>query len=311
MPPNASAVVTVLLVIGWYATSMVAITTSKLTMEAARVPLVLCSVQFLSATLLSGAAMALQGTPRRFPGKEFTLLGGVSSTYTLGFFFTNLAFSLANASFVETIKSGEPISTVVLAYVLLNEVERASTYASLVPVVLGVALASSGEAGGTIPATAATIASNFGFSARAVFAKQLQRDHPASPSAKSDVCLFFHLHWMGLLALLPLAVFSEAAPLLRAIGEHGFDMARFVSIILLNGGMYTGYNLFSFMVLSRVTTATHSVLNVCRRVCIISFTSAFFGTPMSPVNMAGILIAVAGFVWFTRAKTGGGRAKSA
>lgn len=33
------------------------------------------------------------------------------------------------------------------------------------------------------------------------------------------------------------------------------------------------------MVLSRVDTASHAVLNVCRRVCVIAATTVFFGTP--------------------------------
>lgn len=272
-------------------------------MEAAKVPLVLCSVQFLSATVVSGSSLALEGTPRRLPGKEAMVLGGVALTYTLGFYFTNLAFSLAHASFVETIKAAEPISTVVLAYVLIREVERASTYASLIPVVFGVAMASSGEAGGSLAAVLITIGSNFGFSARAVLAKQLKRDHPNSPSAISDICLFFHISWMGLLVLLPLALFSEGTALRIATSSSGFNLARFVSVMLLNGLAYTAYNQFSFMVLSRVSTATHAVLNVCRRVCVIATTTMFFGTPISLVNMVGIAIAVAGFFWFSQTKT--------
>jgi len=214
-----------------------------------------------------------------------------------------LAFSLANASFVETVKSGEPISTVVLAYFLLGELERTSTYASLLPVVLGVAMASSGEAGGSLPAFVATVGSNFGFSARAVFAKQLKVQHPESPSAKSDVCLFFHLSWMGLVALLPMAMQNEGAKLIAELSSPTFRPVNFIAVILLNGLMYTAYNQFSFMVLSRVSTASHAVLNVCRRVCVIGATTLFFGTPLSPLNMVGIVVAVAGMFWFTRAKS--------
>uniref|UniRef100_A0A7S4UZ91 Sugar phosphate transporter domain-containing protein n=1 Tax=Alexandrium monilatum TaxID=311494 RepID=A0A7S4UZ91_9DINO len=294
---------TVVLVVLWYTSSMLAITTSKLTMEAAKVPLMLCSAQFLSAALISGGTLALQGLRPGLPGGEAKVLAGIAVTYTLGFFFTNLAFSLAHASFVETVKSGEPISTVVLAYALLGELEASATYASLLPVVVGVGMASSGEAGGSFAAFAATVGSNFGFSARAVFAKQLKRDHPESLPAVSDVGLFWHISVLGLLALLPLAVLSEGAALRAAFDSAGFQPARFVSVVLLNGIMYTGYNQFSFMVLSRVSTATHAVLNVCRRVCVIGVTTLFFGTPLSLLNGIGVGIAVLGMFWFTHAKT--------
>mmetsp|Transcript_14507 Transcript_14507/g.45379 ORF Transcript_14507/g.45379 Transcript_14507/m.45379 type:complete len:173 (+) Transcript_14507:2-520(+) len=164
-------------------------------------------------------------------------------------------------------------------------------------------MASAGEAGGGLAAFAATVGSNFGFSARAVFAKQLKRDHPASPSATSDICLFFHISWTGLLVLLPLALAGETGTLRAAFASPGFEPARFASVMLLNGAMYTAYNQFSFMVLSRVSTASHAVLNVCRRVCVITVTTLFFGTPLSLLNMAGIVVAVAGMFWFTHAKT--------
>merc|ERR1719203_1811483 len=137
-PPKGSGVMTtVLLVVLWYVSSMFAITTSKLTMQAAKVPLVLCVVQFTTATVVSGTVLAVQGVSAGLPERKGkVVLGSTSLTYTLGFFFTNLAFSLAHASFVETVKSGEPISTVVLAYFLLGELESITTYASLLPVVV-------------------------------------------------------------------------------------------------------------------------------------------------------------------------------
>lgn len=247
--------------------------------------------------------MAFTGVPHALPGKEGKVLSLTSLTYTLGFFFTNLAFSLAHASFVETVKSGEPISTVVLAYLLLGELENPATYASLLPVVVGVAMASCGEAGGGIAAFIVTVGSNFGFSARAVFAKQLKVGHKETPAAKSDVALFFHISWMGLLALLPFALGTEGGTLLAAFSSPDFQLARFTVVILVNGLMYTAYNQFSFMVLSRVSTATHAVLNVCRRVCVIGATTLFFGTPLSMLNMFGIAVAVAGMFWFTHAKS--------
>merc|ERR1712039_1014027 len=82
-----------------------------------------------------------------------------------------------------------------------------------------------------------------------------------------------------------------------------FNMPAFLTTMLINGLMYTAYNQFSFMVLSRVSTAAHAVLNVCRRVCVIAVTTVVFGTPISMLNAMGIVIAVCGMLWFTYAKT--------
>merc|ERR1712151_948727 len=108
---------------------------------------------------------------------------------------------------------------------------------------------------------------------------------------------------MGLLALLPLAFASEGPTLRTATQSRDFDLTSFVEVISLNGLMYTAYNQFSFMVLSRVATATHAVLNVTRRVCVIGTTTLVFGTPLSGFNMAGIGIAVVGMLLFSHSKT--------
>merc|ERR1711879_773989 len=118
--------------------------------------------QFLTATVVSGMLTIGSGKSVKLTGGEVPLLFGTSSTYTAGFWFTNLAFSLAAASFVETVKSGEPITTVILAFVLLGEVETLTTYATLVPVCIGVGMASAGVGGG-LAAFIATIGSNLGF----------------------------------------------------------------------------------------------------------------------------------------------------
>mmetsp|Transcript_127747 Transcript_127747/g.409003 ORF Transcript_127747/g.409003 Transcript_127747/m.409003 type:complete len:296 (-) Transcript_127747:709-1596(-) len=239
-----SMAITLLLICVWHATSLVAITTSKMTMQMLKVPLVLCCAQFLIATAVSGSALLLQRKALSLGRAGLSVLASVAITYTLGFVFTNLAFSLTHASFVETVKAGEPISTVVLALLLLGERERVATYASLLPVVLGVGMASSGEAGGGFDAFAATAASNFCFSARAVFAKQLKRDFPTSPAATSDVSLFFHISWMGLLGLVPLAFCTEAFALRSSLASPSFESGRFLGVMALNGLMYTGYNQF-------------------------------------------------------------------
>ena len=70
----------------------------------------------------------------------------------------------------------------------------------------------------------------------------------------------------------------------------------------LNGVCYSSYNLLSFMVLERVPLITHAVLNVTRRLVIICAAVAYFGTQLTPLNMAGVATAVGGVGLFTYAK---------
>ena len=185
-----------LLVALWYGSSCLAITTSKLCMERARVPFVLCACQFGAATLLTKALLVLED--RRKPaaaggGRAVGAVARVAASYTVGFALTNTAFSLASAPFVETVKALEPVSTAALARLRLGDRESCATYATLAPIVAGVALATGGGVADAGPnrglALAAVLACNVCFSLRAVFAKELRRDAPARVEIKSSTRL--------------------------------------------------------------------------------------------------------------------------
>ena len=92
------------------------------------------------------------------------------------------------APFVETIKSSEPITTVLLAFVLLGETETALSYVCLLPIVGGVALASMGDMSFSALAFAVVQVSNLGFSGRAVFVKQLKSGRPARARLPASCC---------------------------------------------------------------------------------------------------------------------------
>lgn len=284
----------------WYGTSILAITTSKLSMQIAPVPFCLCLLQCLTATFISAVVRKFLGVARGV-GDESPILWKTSITYTLGFIFTNLGFSLATAPFVETVKSSEPISTVLLAFFLLGEVDAVQTYACLIPIVIGVAMASLGDMTMTLTGFLVVQASNLGFSARAVYAKQLKKGCPESGSAKNDVELFYHISKLGLCLLVPCALLDSSA-LQKAFASESFEPMRLLGTMVFNGVFYTSYNLFSFMVLSEVTTSTHAVLNVFRRVVIISVTTIFFGTPTTAFNQMGVVMAVLGVLAFTQSK---------
>mmetsp|Transcript_6989 Transcript_6989/g.11750 ORF Transcript_6989/g.11750 Transcript_6989/m.11750 type:complete len:265 (+) Transcript_6989:84-878(+) len=260
---------TPVLIILWFAASIAAVTTSKITVSSVG-PLQLCTVQFLAAALIERIQLAWVQHCIRPLAREAQLVKRVALTYTLGFAFTNIAFSLANASLVETVKAGEPISTVLLAAMMLGEVERVPTYISLVPIVLGVALASSGDATFNLPSSASTFAANICFSSRTVLTKKMKNAHPGCPCATSETCLFYHVSKLGLLLLLLPALSLQSMAWLLVDGQLANQAAAatpanampLVMFLCFNATMYTMYNQMSWMVLSRVSSATHAVLNM-------------------------------------------------
>lgn len=220
------------LIVVWYSFSLLAIYSAKVILDACPCAATLCVLQ------LGAAAMGCQLVTRLAPpskdhdqhgrgpapleAAEFAGVCAIAASYSCGFALTNTAIEFASPSFVETVKSSEPLSTVALAAAILGERERPLTLCSLVPLVLGVAMAS-GFGEGHIAAAfsavgmALALASNVSFSARAITTKQLRHDHPGCAAVRSDTVLFYHVSRLGMLFLLPAAGFVDARALLFAL----------------------------------------------------------------------------------------------
>ena len=83
------------------------------------------------------------------------------------------------------------------------------------------------------------------------------------------------------IALLPINV---ALP--SAVAE--LDVRAALPLLLANVVCFFTYNQMSFVVLSRVHVLTHAVANGFRRVVTIVFAVLYFGTPVKPINAAGM-----------------------
>jgi len=210
-----------------------------------------------------------------------------------------VAFSLSSAPFVETVKSSEPITTVVLAFFLLGERETPKSLACLLFVIVGVALASADDMTFSLPAFCAVQLCNLGFSGRSVLVKQLKQNFPQAAVSKSMIELFYHVHRLGLGLLVPVVLLAERSTLMNLTPEVATKLAATMAV---NGAFYSIYNLFSFFTLARVPTSVHAVLNVFRRVVVILITAAFFKVPMSALNLAGVTMAVGGILLFKAVK---------
>lgn len=211
---------------------------------------------------------------------------------------------------METVKAAEPLSTVVIGLLFMNEAYNAQTYIALMPICLGVAMACYNNDSFNAMGFLLAMGSNFCFSARAVYTKMLNSSHP---NALSDIGLFNAISVAGLMFLFPVALMMEGSTLWNMLSAHSPDAptrmpssstsggsGAVVLLLLaaLNGAMFAGYNLTSYVVLRRTELVTHSVLNVFRRVFIIVFTTVYFGAKLTMLSVSGILLATVGVLLF-------------
>ena len=290
------------LVAGWYGSAVCAVITSKKVVTMQKAPFVLTAGQFLTAAVVTFFAAKVVGRGSITPLTPSSLRNSVTANsccYTMGFLLTNLAFSLVGSHFAETVKASEPLTSVALSLAFYSEGASPLAYASLLPIVGGVAMSAFGELGGNIlKGSLCAMGSNFCFSGRSVFTKRIQSEH----KGKLDAISLFH--WVSLIGFvclcIPAALVMEFTQV-KHLATGGGSTALFTTMAL-NGVCYASYNLLSFMVLERVPLMTHAVLNVTRRLVIIVCSVYYFDEKLTTLNMAGIATAVGGVGLFTYAK---------
>lgn len=171
----------------WYICAVMAVTLSRAIMIQFPHPYILTFSQFCTAMVTTVAVSLWKGASLKslFVCNKYVLVIGL--TYTFGFICTNVAYSLSNPSFVETVKAAEPISSVALEYIFFYEYISWTTYSTLIPICTGVAMACLGGQKHSFHVIGfmITVVANVCFSGRSVVAKQLFK-REGSTSVTSD-----------------------------------------------------------------------------------------------------------------------------
>ena len=295
-----------IMVLVWYITAIGSITTSKKVMNLVPFPFMLCTAQFGIASVIT-SFISKYTMSRKFMEKGLTLLQPqaqqivyrIAISYTFGFIFTNIAFSIVTASFAETVKSAEPLSSVFLGYFFYREGTSIHTYLSLIPICTGVAISCIDDLSFSLYGFLAAAASNFCFSGRAVLTKHLFRKFP---NCIDEISMFAQISKVGLIILIPFMILLESRMIISLLYNESYKVTEMLILLIINGCAYSTYNISSFLVLSRTNLLTHAVFNCFRRVFIILFTCYYFQVALSPMNITGVGVAVIGVIFFAYSK---------
>ena len=195
---------------------------------------------------------------------------------------TNAAFSLIKSSTAQVIKACEPIFTVGLTLVLYknNDNLNLSRSLSVVIIVLGACSFLMKDATISVWGLVAAVISNFAFPTRNIFLKKL-----------SDI-------WDGPLQKFAImSIYSHAfllpVWLLKLVSISGLSINEFYST-LTSSIFHSTYNLASIAVLENVSPVTHAILNISKRLFVITASIIYFHTPITVVMLISIITLLVG-----------------
>ncbi|KAJ6565986.1 triose-phosphate transporter family-domain-containing protein [Mycena sp. CBHHK59/15] len=300
----------------WYTSSALSSNTGKAILNQFRYPVTLTFVQF---GFVASYCMLFMSPAIRFSRLRHPTSAIIRSTLPMGMFqvgghiFSSLAISRIPVSTVHTIKALSPLFTVA-AYALLFRVSySAKTYVSLLPLTIGVMLASSFDLSAS---NAIGFLCAFGsalvFVSSNIFFKKIMPSNPSglsqTTSHKLDkLNLLFYSSGMAFLLMIPIWVYYDLPRLLvnsSAAASPSKESPHSVAYyFFMNGTVHFAQNIIAFVILASTSPVTYSIASLIKRVAVICIAIVWFSQSIHPVQGGGILLTFTGLYMYNNAKS--------
>ncbi|KAL4425928.1 hypothetical protein ABPG75_009944 [Micractinium tetrahymenae] len=297
----SSAVTTGAVILSWYGSNIGVLLLNKylLSIFGFKCPVFLTLCHMLACSCMSycvaaSRLVALQPVTSR---RQFYKISLLALVFCLTVVLGNVSLKFIPVSFNQAIGATTPAFTALLAWMVMHQRESPAVYLSLVPVVVGVVIASGAEPlfnmGGFIAAVTAA-------SARAL--KSVLQGLMLSDSNErmDSLSLLMYMAPVAVVALIPTTLFFEpdAASLAMELGSNGM----FWVLLFLNSFLAYFVNLTNFLVTKHTSALTLQVLGNAKGVVAVVLSLLYFRNPVNFYSVFGYGVTVTGVVMYSQAK---------
>eukprot|EP00037_Helgoeca_nana_P014615 m.136530 g.136530 ORF g.136530 m.136530 type:complete len:383 (-) comp22630_c0_seq2:215-1363(-) len=216
-------------------------------------------------------------------------------------------FSLANVplSYTHTVKATLPLFSVAFSWLLLGQTFSLRVLASLVPIVVGVIIASATELEFNLAGLLSALASVMVAAGQTVFVKGVLKQREID-----TLSLLLFTSEIALLGLGPVWWWVDGANLLSAstAGDETGDgllwpqQKTALQWLACAGVLNTVQTISAFAYLNSVSPVSYSVANVSKRILVIFLAMVIFGRDFHVANCVGITITLLGVALYNREK---------
>ncbi|XP_007016212.2 PREDICTED: probable sugar phosphate/phosphate translocator At3g11320 [Theobroma cacao] len=298
-----SRLFTVGLITSWYSSNIGVLLLNKFLLSnyGFRYPISLTLCHMLACSMFSYMAIAwlkvapLQGIRSRLQLMKISALGVI---FCLSVVAGNISLRFLPVSFNQAVGATTPFFTAVFAYVMTRKRESWVTYATLVPVVTGVIIASGGE----------PLFHLFGFimcigaTAARALKSVLQGILLSSEGEKlNSMNLLMYMAPVAVIFLLPAALFMEEGVVGITIALARDDW-KFLLYLIFNSALAYFVNLTNFLVTKHTSPLTLQVLGNAKGALAVVISILIFRNPVSVTGMFGYSLTVVGVILYNEAK---------
>ncbi|KAK9837287.1 hypothetical protein WJX81_003509 [Elliptochloris bilobata] len=290
------------LILSWYASNIGVLLLNKLllTSYGFKYPIFLTMCHMLSCTFMGYAFSRFSSVPAKSVrgGVVLTKIAVLATVFCLSVVLGNASLRFIPVSFNQAIGATTPFFTALLGLVMLRDRETWLVYGSLVPVVIGIVVASGGEPLFHLIGFLACV----GATAARAFKSVLQSVLMSHSTEKLDsMSLLLYMAPIAATLLLPFTVVLEGN-VVRHVTVLAADEPWFLAVLGLNSFLAFFVNLTNFLVTKHTSALTLQVLGNAKGVVAATISVLLFHNPVTAMSMAGYGITVCGVVCYSQAK---------
>lgn len=240
-------------------------------------------------------------TLKNLTGPDTAMLSAFSILYTANIAVSNVSLSMVTVPFHQTVRALTPVFTVAIYRGVFHGIYGTDTYISLVPVIMGVMLASYGDLNATVLGFVMTMLGTILAAVKTVTTNRLQ-------TAGLRLGALELLYRMS-----PIACIQSLAVAYICGEFDGFDVSAFDGqsflILLVNGVIAFGLNVASFEANKRSGALTMTIAANIKQVLTVVLSVALWHIPVGAMNACGIALTVLGGAWYGRVEVVGKTSK--
>ncbi|KAL2358121.1 triose-phosphate transporter family-domain-containing protein [Cryomyces antarcticus] len=230
--------------------------------------------------------------------REHAKLYLFSMLYTLNVAISNLSLHHVTIPFHQVIRATTPIFTILIYRLVYSTSYATTTHTSLLPIILGVAIATYGDYSFTLPGLFLTLLGALLAALKTVATNRMQTGGLRLGALEI-------LHRMSALAMVQsvaLAYMSgETASFLASYASAEQLLSRRRVLALLgNGAIAFGLNVVSFAANKRVGALTMTVAANVKQTLTVVLGFVLFDVRIEALNAAGIALTLAGGAWYAK-----------
>ncbi|KAL7077228.1 hypothetical protein ACQ4LE_003714 [Meloidogyne hapla] len=299
----------------WWSSSSVQSILNKLALQSYPFPLTIALSSCLNSALYALPLIRIFKitTVHISTGYLLRVIFPISVGRAVGIASAYFALWKVTVSYAQTVKGTMPIFTVLISRVLLGERQSVKLYCSLLPVVIGVFIASVTEVHFNLFGLCSSFISTAIFAFLNVLAKKVFDEsgmHPISLLALNSQ--------LASLLLFPFWAWTDATRMWQLVNlandvhnkqqrqinntNHAPD-SYFLVLLALSGLCSFFSNLCAFMLIHQLSTLSYAVTNAAKRIFVIVLSLITLRNPVTTLNVCGMFISVFGVLIYNRVRS--------